>query len=96
MLVSKEFASFEWDENKRKANLVKHDIDFEDALEALSEPHIELLSNRNGEVRICAICPLGRRLITVVYTMRGDICRIISARAARKNEHKLYHSNDIG
>ncbi|UHS57090.1 BrnT family toxin [Agrobacterium vaccinii] len=85
MLVSKEFASFEWDENKRKANLVKHDID----LEALSEPHIELLSNRNGEVRICAICPLGRRLITVVYTMRGDICRIISARAARKNEHKL-------
>lgn len=96
MRVSKEFGSFEWDENKRKANLDKHDIDFEDALEALHEPHVELPSDRDGEVRICAICPMGDRLIAVVYTMRGETCRIISARAARKNEYKLYYTNDVG
>jgi uncharacterized DUF497 family protein len=33
---------------------------------------------RRGEVRALAICPESQRLI-VVYTMRGETCRIISA-----------------
>ncbi|MCQ1855624.1 BrnT family toxin [Neorhizobium galegae] len=28
--------------------------------------------------------------MAVVYTMRGEKCRIISARAARQNEQRLY------
>lgn len=40
-IVMKEFISFEWDERKRLINLAKHGIDFEDAAEALYEPHIE-------------------------------------------------------
>ena len=30
-------------------------------------------------------------LLTVVYTMRGDRIRIISARKAEKHEHRRYH-----
>ncbi|WP_234811322.1 BrnT family toxin [Xaviernesmea oryzae] len=59
---------------------------------ALQEPRLEFRSDRNGEVRILAICPDTRRLIAVVYTMRGEKCRIISARAARENEQKLYYN----
>ncbi|WP_223568030.1 BrnT family toxin [Agrobacterium tumefaciens] len=29
-------------------------------------------------------------MIAIVYTMRGDVCRIISARAARQNERRTY------
>ena len=56
-----------------------------DFLERVDKP-----SERNDEIRTLAICPLTDRLIAVVYTMRGDICRIISARAARKNEQRAY------
>lgn len=95
-IVMKDFISFDWDGNKRLINLAKHGIDFEDAAEALYEPHIEIPSDQNGEVRIRAICPFMGRLIAVVYTMRGDTCRIISARAARKNEQQLYYANNTG
>jgi uncharacterized DUF497 family protein len=87
-----ELSSFTWDEDKRQSNLRKHGIDFEDAVLALSQPRIEFRSDRNGEVRTVAICPDSERLIAVVYTMRGEVCRIISARAARKNEQTEYYA----
>ncbi|CDZ46925.1 BrnT family toxin [Neorhizobium galegae] len=82
---------FDWNEEKRRTNLEKHQIDFEDAVFALQEPRLEFRSDRNGEVRTLAICPDTKRLIAIVYTMRGEKCRIISARAARKNEQTLYY-----
>ena len=86
------FSSFDWDEGKRKTNILKHGIDFEDAVLALHRPRIEFRSDRNGEVRTVAICPDSERLIAVIYTMRGEACRIISARAARKNEQREYYA----
>ncbi|WP_354554632.1 BrnT family toxin [Rhizobium aquaticum] len=60
------------------------------ATAALEQPHLEKSSDKNGEARTLAICPETHRLIAVVYTMRGEVCRIISARAARKNEQEQY------
>ncbi|WP_348270559.1 BrnT family toxin [Rhizobium sp. YS-1r] len=57
---------FEWNEDKRRTSLEKHQIDFEDVVFALQEPRLELRSDRNGEVRILAICPNTERLIAVV------------------------------
>ncbi|WP_245408854.1 BrnT family toxin [Rhizobium wuzhouense] len=48
---------------------------------------------KHGELRIIATCPESGRLISVVYTMRGNACRIISARVARKNERREYHAH---
>lgn len=86
-------ASFEWNEQKRMANILKHGIDFEDAVTALQQPRLEFPSDRKGEVRILAICPETSRLIAVAYTMRDTTCRIISARRARKNEQRLYYEH---
>ena len=52
------FREFEWDENKALSTYDKHGISFEEAAEALAQPHLEHESNRNGEMRILAICPL--------------------------------------
>lgn len=84
------FSGFDWDENKKLANLVKHQIDFKDAAAALTEPHLERRSDKNGEVRTLAICLATMRIIAVVYTIRDDVCRIISARAASKHEKRTY------
>jgi uncharacterized DUF497 family protein len=85
-----ELQSFEWDENKNEINQRKHGIDFLQAARALQKPHVTLPSDRGGEARTLAICPDTARLIAVVYTMRSERCRIISARAARKNEQRAY------
>ena len=88
-----EFDKFEWDKSKEQLNIQKHGIDFDEASIALSQPHLEVRSDRNGEVRTLAICPSSGRIIAVVYTMRGEKCRIISARAARDYEQAEYRHN---
>jgi len=84
------FEEFEWDLAEEEYNIRKHGIDFDQAAIALSRPHLEARSDRNGEVRILAICPASGRIIVIIYTMRGQRCRIISARAARKDEQRAY------
>jgi uncharacterized DUF497 family protein len=86
------FATFEWNETKRQANIEEHGIDFEDAATIFSRPYLRIRSDRNSEKRFVAIGCIEDIEIAVVYTMRGDACRIISARRARTNERKEYHT----
>jgi uncharacterized DUF497 family protein len=85
-----QLSAFGWNENKAKSNFEKHHITFEEAAVALAQPHLEQDSSRHGEMRVLAICLSSSRIIAVVYTMRGEICRIISARAARDYEKRAY------
>jgi uncharacterized DUF497 family protein len=89
-ILEPDFRGFEWDEAKASSNIMKHGITFEEAAEALSHPHLERESHREGEARVLAICPMSSQIIAVVFVMRGDLCRIISARAARKDEQREY------
>ncbi|THF53843.1 BrnT family toxin [Allorhizobium terrae] len=77
MTIENEFKAFEWDETKNKTNILKHGISFISAAGALQRPHVKTTSDRDGEARTLAICPDTLKLIAVVYTMRGDVCRII-------------------
>ncbi len=47
-------------------------------------------SKRKGEERYIAIGEVKNLIITVVYTLRSEKIRIISARKASKNERKKY------
>ncbi len=85
------FDECEWDENKRRINLAKHKIDFEDAAALFDAPALVIDSGHKSESRFLAIGCVSKRLITVVFTMRGARCRIISARRARENEQRAYH-----
>jgi hypothetical protein len=88
--------AFEWDEEKRKNNLEKHGIDFDDAIGVFYGPILVHRSDRNNERRWIAIGVLEERLIAVVFTRRADILRIISARRARTNEEREYHNQEMG
>ena len=88
--------SFEWDERKNRLNLAKHGIDFDDASEVFYGPIVLRQSDRNNEERWIAIGSLEDRLITVVFTRRADVIRIISARRARKNEEREYRNAKVG
>lgn len=72
-----EFREFEWNEEKRLRTLKDRCIDFRAAANALLEPHLEQRSDKNGEIRTLAICAFTMQIIAIVYTVRGDVCRII-------------------
>ena len=87
------YDTYEWDEAKRKSNLSKHGIDFVAAALGMEERHLDVSARYHDEDRWIALTMVGRRLVAVVYTVRDGACRIISARAARKNERKAYYAH---
>lgn len=86
---------FEWDGDKRLANLEKHDgIDFDHCyLVFEDERSFTYPSTREGEERWVIVGLMKNRIIAVVYTLRGEVVRIISARAARKEEKARWARN---
>jgi len=84
--------AFEWDEQKREANLRDHNIDFEDARTVIDGPTIVRRSDRKGETRYMVFGFLDNREVVVICTLRGENCRLISARRARHDERKKYHN----
>jgi uncharacterized protein len=87
---------FEWDEDKNEANLAKHGIDFDEASEVFYEPLIVSRSNRNNEERWIAIGKSNDRIISVIFTRRNELIRIISARHPRPNEERAYRNASMG
>lgn len=87
---------FEWDEQKRQSNLNKHGIDFVRACQIFQGYTVEFEDNRYnyGEDRFIAIGKTGNQTLTVVYTLRDEVIRLISARKATKNERKIYDENN--
>lgn len=88
---------FEWDENKNKANHKKHGVSFEKAKETFDDPNaIVSMRNTDSEIRFVRVGKTaGRVLLSVIYTFRSAIVRIISARSPRKNEIKDYLENSL-
>ena len=81
-------ARYEWDEGKRRANLVKHGLDFADVEEAFDWASALLFDDvaLDFEVRIQAFGFLGSRVVVMIYTERNDGIRIISLRKATRPE----------
>lgn len=81
---------FEWNEEKAKANVEKHGVDFMDAIAIFEWPIVQTRSYRSAELRWKAIGLLQEHLIVVVYSLRAGRRRIISARKAGRNEREAY------
>jgi uncharacterized DUF497 family protein len=84
---------FEWDSAKERANRKKHGVDFRTAARVFLDPYVIEFDDRDatGELRFNAIGLVDGRMLSVVYTMRGEVVRIISARGAEPHEKKKYH-----
>jgi uncharacterized protein len=86
--------AFEWDEEKRQANLVKHGVDFRRMPELFDGATVEVVDNRQdyGETRFNVLGEIEGRVYAVAYTWRGGNRRIISARKANAREQGTYHA----
>lgn len=84
---------FEWDEEKRKANLRKHKIDFLRAIELFDgRPAYSYPSPRAGEERTVSIGFVDGQLVAIVWIRRSEVTRIISVRRARRGEKTRYQA----
>ena len=85
---------FEWDDAKSQRNLLERGFGFDHVAAIFIGPTLEAEDNRRdyGEVRVQAIGSAGDDILSVIYSDRGDIRRIISARLADRKERKLWHS----
>jgi uncharacterized protein len=81
---------FDWDPVKEETNLRKHGIDFVTAARIFFGPVLEFRSRYPDEVRWVAIGVADERVVTVVYTFRDGVYRLISARRASKYEREAY------
>lgn len=85
--------TFEWDDEKAKANLKKHGVPFETAAKVfLDKNRIEIYDEAHSEDedRYITIGMAGDVLF-VVYTERSPRIRLISARLANARERKVYY-----
>lgn len=88
---------FEWDDAKEEINISKHGLDFKTAsFVFLDENRLELydiVHSTPDEDRYITI-GIVADILTVVYTVRTDAIRIISARRATKKEAERYLYGD--
>ena len=83
---------FEGAEAKSEANLKARGFDFAYAALIFDGPTLEMDDDRvdYGERRAQAIGRVGGDVLFVVYTWRGGLRRIISARLANRKEHDIH------
>jgi uncharacterized protein len=87
---------FEWDGDKALFNIEKHGIDFRDAIRIWERPVIDPAGERivGKEYRPTALGTIGddEIIIAVIYTVRENVIKLISARRARRNERQYYQN----
>ena len=83
---------WDWDEDKRQANLAKHGVDFADIDRfdwPLASEWIDVRFDY-GEVRKVAVGTIDARLFVAVFTERGAFRRVISLRKANEREKRKW------
>jgi len=86
----------EWDPVKANENLRKHGVSFTAATRVFEDTfRVEWEDVREdyGEERYVTIGMVNAEVLSVAYTLRGDVIRMISARRASNQEKAQYHGN---
>ncbi|TXH67239.1 MAG: BrnT family toxin [Thiothrix sp.] len=91
---------FEWDEDKRKSNIIKHGVDFADVVSIFYEESTLTIADPRhyDEERYIALgLDAKTRLVVVVHVYRDeDVIRIISARLADFKEKQQFEQVNYG
>lgn len=85
--------TFEFDETKSQANLLKHGINFVDAQQLWNDPMLlEIPAKTEDEPRFLMIGLINTKHWSAVITYRSANIRLISVRRSRTEEVALYES----
>ena len=91
-------ARFEWDEAKDRENQTKHGINFELAQYAFTDPDrviAEDITHSREEQRYFCFGRVGGGILTVRFTVRGEVIRIFGAGYWRKGKQIYEKENRV-
>lgn len=84
---------FEYDDDKSRANLEKHGIDFDAAQELWDDPDLlEFPAKSDNEPRFLVIGLIATKHWSAIVTYRNERICLISVRRSRPKEVELYES----
>ncbi|MGH7933771.1 MAG: BrnT family toxin [Candidatus Binataceae bacterium] len=85
-----------WDPNKAASNLHKHGVRFAQAVTVFEDDAMLAMPDDDPEEERFVAMGAGSlgRILVVVYAIRGDRIRIISARNATRQERSQYESRN--
>lgn len=88
---------FEWDQqSKAGINFRRHGVRMPEAIPVFDDPNAITITDEESDPDEQRFVTLGTgatgRLLVVVYTYRGEIIRIISARPAEPHERNEYEA----
>lgn len=89
---------FEWDPKKAEANLRKHGIPFSKATLVFQDRARLEMPQETGdsdEERWKALGCVEQTVLVVIFTLRGDRLRLISARKADRYEQGIYWNGEV-
>ena len=84
---------FDWDEGNRDKNLIKHQVTNEECEEVFFDPRKRLLRAsfpKHEERHLLIGKTLRKRALFVVFTVRKNKVRVISARDLGRKDRRLY------
>ncbi len=88
---------FEWNTEKAKANLKKHEVSFDEAETVFDDPLFVIFADPDHSFEENRFIIMGvsnqNRLLVVSYTERPPKTRLISAREATRPERKKYEED---
>lgn len=90
-------SGFEWDSSNLNKNYLKHSVSYLEAEHVFADKrtdYYEDTKHSENEQRFLALGVSGKnRKLAVIFTVRDDKIRVISARDQSKKERKYYEKN---
>jgi hypothetical protein len=91
------FVGFQWDRGNSNKNLLKHNVQNWECEQVFFNKPLLVLEDPGHSVAEKRWAAFGKtdsgRLLVVIFTMRGNSLRVISARGMNSKERKFYEEN---
>jgi len=89
------FVGFQWDQGNIDKNLVKHNIENWESEQVFFNRPLLVLNDPRHSIPEKRWAAFGKtdadRFLAVIFTKRGDLIRVISARDMNRKERKFYN-----
>ena len=96
--IFEQFSGFQWDRGNIDKNLIKHNVENWECEQVFFNRPLLVLDDTRHSVSEKRWAAFGKtdadRFLVVMFTKRGNLIRIISARDMNKRERKFYNEEE--
>ncbi len=96
--ILKEVSGFEWDAGNKEKSIMKHEVSNEECEEAFFDYNKKIQKDSLHSINEKRYILIGQtkqnRLLYIIFTVRKDKIRVISARDINKKEQNLYEEKN--